>query len=339
MKYLSVIVLFLASISSPRLAQGEPPPVTPQELISEGVSLHDAGKFDDAIRRYTRALEIEPGNALALYELANTYAATRQYDLCEANARRGLKKPGPLEGPLFAVAGTCLSSAGKTREALHTFEEGLAKHPNDPALNFNIAITLLQDGRPQPAVPHLQRVIEAKPFYSSPYLRLGEIYANEGRSVEGIWFLMRFVSLELNSGRAVSASAKVFELLTSGVSTNSEKGVTITVGPNMEKTLDEFASLEFARALAATSIYLEEAQAQPKALRFVSALDSFVEMGTRWPGERRASRSLETLFGGELPHQSSSSRRRELWNVSGMSWPPGLDSMVPMNGLRRTLKR
>ena len=206
-----------------------------------------------------RALEIEPDNTEALYELANTYTATGQYDLCEATARQGLKRTGPLEGALVAAVGTCLSSAGKTSEALHIFEEGLSKHPHDPGLNFNIAITLVQVGRPQQAVPYLQRVIEARPFYSSPYLRLGEIFANEGRAIERIWFLMRFVSLEVNSGRAVSASAKVFELLTSGVSAKSEKEVTIALSPDMDKALGELAPLEVTRTLAAASIHLEEA--------------------------------------------------------------------------------
>ena len=125
-------------------------------------------------------------------------------------------------------------------------------------------MTLVQEGKPQQAVPYLQKVIEAKPFYSSPYLRLGEIFASEGRQIEGMWFLMRFVSLEVNSGRAATASAKVFELLTSGVSAKSEKEVTITLSPDMEKTIGELASLEVARTLTAASMYLEEAQAKAR---------------------------------------------------------------------------
>lgn len=271
------IALFVAGAFFAASATGEETPrPTARTLVKEGVRLHDEGRFDDAIARYKRALELEPEDSEAHYELANTYLASGRYALCEETARRGLRKPGRLEGPLYGMIASCLSSDGKPDQALKVFKEGLAKHPDDVTLNFNIAVTLATQGKAQEAIPHLEKVIAARPLYGSPYFLSGEIFANQDRPVEGLFFFMRFVSLDPDSKRAPYAAAKVFELLTSGIEETKE-GVNVTVRP-LEKNLDILAQIEFSRSIAATTVHLKENQSQSKAQRYVSALDTFVKI-------------------------------------------------------------
>src|SRR5690349_14695134 len=130
---------FLLFLTPLALLAAEPPRPTVKELVDEGVRFHDQGRYDEAIARYKQALAIEPDSSLALYELSNTYLAAKRYALCEEAGRKGLKKPGDLEGPMYAMVASCLSSAGKPQEALRAFEDALNKHPNDAMLNFNIA--------------------------------------------------------------------------------------------------------------------------------------------------------------------------------------------------------
>ena len=274
---ISIILLMSAVPAFP--AGQEPPLPTALDLIREGVRLHDEGKFEDAIQRYKKALEIEPENSLAMYELAWTYAATKQLDLCLEVARKGLKNPGKTEAELFTIAGSCLSSAGKTGEAIRTFEQGLAKYPENGRLNFNIAVTLLHDNKPKQAVARFEKAIEANPAYSSPYLAIGRISADEGSAVPALFYHMRFVSLEPDSERSGPASAAVFEMLTYGVKEEGqEKKITIQFGGDPNKTAGDMAVLELSRTLAAATIHLEEAQKQSEAQRYVAALGSFVEM-------------------------------------------------------------
>lgn len=274
-----LIALFLvgAFFAASAISMGEEPPKpTVRELVREGVRLHDEGRFDDATAHYKRALELEPEDSEALYELANTYLASGRYALCEETARRGLKKPGDLEGPLFGMVGSCLSSDGKADKALQAFREGLAKYPNDLTLNFNIAVTLATRGKTSEALQHLEKTVAARPLYSSPYFLAGEIFANESRSVEGLFFFLRFVSLEPDSRRSAYAAAKVFELLTSGIE-QTEKGLNVSVRPPGNPG-DILSQIEFFRSLAAATVHLEENRSQSKAQRYVSALDTFVKI-------------------------------------------------------------
>lgn len=293
-----VSVLFLGLIAFSAAAREEPPAPSVEDLVAEGVDLHDQGEFEKAIQKYKRALEIEPDHVEAVYELANTYLATRQYDLCAETARQGLAKPGSkgkgeIEPLFYSLLASCLSSSGKTRKALRIFEQGLAKYPDDRSLNFNIAVTLGNQGEPRRAIPHLQKAIEAEPSYSSPYFVLGKIYANETPSVLGIFFFMRFVSLEPDSERTTYASARIFQLLTAGVSTEGEEKITVSLSPDFDKT--DFGFLDFGRTLAVTEIYREEAKTQSKAQRFVSALDTFVKIAEELASGGKGGKATSTF--------------------------------------------
>ena len=48
--------------------------------IEAGIKLHDAGKFEEAIARYEEVLKLSPANMTALYELAYSFAANKEYE-------------------------------------------------------------------------------------------------------------------------------------------------------------------------------------------------------------------------------------------------------------------
>lgn len=261
------------------LSAAEPPRPTAQQLVDEGVRLHDEGRYDDAIERYKQALAIEPDSSLVLYEMATTYLAAKRYDLCEEVGRKGLKKPGDFEGPLYAIVASCLSSAGKSQEALGVFEDALKKHPDDTMLNFNIAITLIHLGKTPKAVEHLQKAIRAQPSYATPYYVLGLLAADAQDATSGIFYMLRFVSLNPDEPRVGQASAKIFDLLTQGVVSKNGGDIDVTLNPGIVGQDDrELAILDLSRTLAAATIYLEDAKPQSKAERYVGALTSFLTM-------------------------------------------------------------
>lgn len=282
---LTLVALFAAVLSrgaaradhpAATAAAGQEPAPAVEKLIADGVALHDAGKLDEAIEQYKRALEIDAGNPTALYELAVTYFSSKQYDLCATTARQGFAREGPLQGSLFTVAGSCLSAAGKADEALEVFTAGLAKHPNDANLNFNNAITLFHGGKAQQAVPYLEKAIEVSPASSSPYLALGEILASEKRAVEGIFLLLKFLSLEINSQRTAGAATRLFGLL--GADQSGESRAKYRSGLGSEIMDDPFGPLELMRAMAAGSMRREEEQAKSVAARHVTALGTLVKI-------------------------------------------------------------
>lgn len=275
MKSVLTSLLVLISALAPLVGQEVATTAKPPALIKEGIRLHDEGRYDEAITRFEQALESEPENEVALYELGNTYFVAGRYDRCVEVGRRALKKPGRVEVQLYTMLGSCLSSAGNSRQALRVFEDGLGKFPDDPKLNFNVAITLSNSGRPKNAIEHLQKVVEVRPSYASPYFHLGDIVAREGRGGEAMIWLMRFLTLEPYTDRSVKASKFLFSSLMGGVTEETGGNVEILVDLGADKSE---STLEVFRTLAAASTHLEDAIGTSVAERQVGALVSFVEM-------------------------------------------------------------
>ncbi len=71
---LSVTLLFTLTV----YGQNGDPRV--DELISEGVELHDEGEYEGAIDRYLEALEIDSTSVRANYELSLSYLALKDYE-------------------------------------------------------------------------------------------------------------------------------------------------------------------------------------------------------------------------------------------------------------------
>lgn len=246
-------------------------------MIEKGVELHDAGDYQGAIRSFRSALELEPANTVALYELANTYLATGDFNSCIEAAKAGLEHPSDLDPLLHMAAGSCYSSAGKTRKALRSFRAGLDLAPNEARLHFNIAVTLFNSEDGEDAVEHLQKAVASEPSYASPYYFLGEIYRDEGKRVQSLYYFARFFTLEPNTARSASAATNAFGLLFSGIDVKSKSEVEVTV-PHLEDD-DRFSALELSLSIAGVSVHTDEGAALPsEAHRTVSALQTFFQI-------------------------------------------------------------
>ena len=178
------------------------------KYIKSGIQFHDKGKYEEASRQYKKALEIEPENSMALYELAFTYMRAKKNKECIEVAQKGLKLKSKLQKKFNITLGSCYSQNGNINEALKSFENGIKVDSKDPYLHLNIAVTLINIGKKQRAVLHLKEAIKFANGYASPYYFLAEIFRNSNYKIPAMFLYMKFVSLEPNSQRSVDASKK-----------------------------------------------------------------------------------------------------------------------------------
>ncbi|MCP4902752.1 MAG: tetratricopeptide repeat protein [bacterium] len=259
----------------------------PSDLIDEGVRLHGEGKYEEAVRSFNAALEQNKDNDLALLELSNTYAAMSKYDLCIETAKHGVELGTEVEGQLYSSLGFCYLSDGSTGRAIRTFKKGLAKHPNEVSLNYNLAVALEEDSRNEDAIKHAMRAIEGKPTDSAPYFLLGQLFAEEGDRAAAILSFMRFVTLEPNTRRTSQASNEVFMGFTNA-GTAGPAGALKLASASHEDLLE---ALEVSRQRAASATQQEEEQAKGEPRISIDALTRFVTTN----GEL-ADEDLENVF-------------------------------------------
>src|SRR5512139_2590398 len=98
MRTLIRAAFFLVFCALPAVAtpQGAPPTrvptaMTPEQeaAIREGVDLHDKGQFDEAIAKYQAVLAEHPSNVVAIFELAYSHFAKRDFDRTIETALKG----------------------------------------------------------------------------------------------------------------------------------------------------------------------------------------------------------------------------------------------------------
>ena len=256
--------------------------VDAETLISEGISAYDTGDYAAAILAFEKALDIDPANYTAAYELALTHTAAGNLESCIDLARKYVRKvrnePEYLQAhsQLSVLQASCHSQAGETSEALEVFRAALKQDPDHYALNFNIAITLAQDGQSDAALEHVIKAAVADPAHQSPYYVLGSLYYDKGMVVEGLLAYLVFLQREFNTQRAAMASQFAIELAFSSVSQEDE-ALVISLAHLEGSDDDPLLPLEMYLSLNAASKIEGDSIKEPVHESIAELLASFVK--------------------------------------------------------------
>jgi len=130
--------------------------------INLGLSLTEAGFYEEGITKFTRAIELNPRHGQAYLNLGYTYYMM-----------------------------------GKIPEAINAYEKALVLSPSIHSEGHNnLGLAYLQGGRIEEGLKELQKAIEARPNNANPYYNLGKYYAQKGETDQAIFYLERAAQIE-----------------------------------------------------------------------------------------------------------------------------------------------
>jgi len=132
-----------------------------------GTALYEAGRHDEAIARYRRALEVQPDYV-----------------------------------PAFNNLGVTLRAAGRTDDAIRAYRDGLALRDDYPDLHYNLANALLAVQRPDEAAAHLRKAAVGTPDSAGVHNNLGMALANKGQFADAAVAFERATLLDPASSKA-----------------------------------------------------------------------------------------------------------------------------------------
>ncbi len=133
-----------------------------------GVSLATAGRTDEAIASYRRALKIHPDFLQATSNLAELYLARDRADLAE-----------PLYEKLVVIA------------------------PGNAVAQYQLAAARLRRGRTTEAIERLERTLRLNPRFASAHARLGDLALSRGDWSGAIFRYGEATRLKPNDGRSL----------------------------------------------------------------------------------------------------------------------------------------
>ncbi|HWJ26000.1 MAG TPA: tetratricopeptide repeat protein, partial [Flavisolibacter sp.] len=169
-------------------------PVNSGEIISNGLSLHDKGKYKEAINLYRQVPRNDTNYAKALYEMALSLTTDSNFTEALNTCEKGMQLDNsPYESSFRILYGSILDDQGDQKRALQVYDSALIKYPQLQGLLQNRAITLMRMKKYDEAESILKGLIIKNPFFSNAHYRLGICELNKGQIVPAVMCLFTYL--------------------------------------------------------------------------------------------------------------------------------------------------
>lgn len=156
------------------------PQLTRRLLMVEGDLLIEQGKPEDAVARYTEALEVFEDDSDLLYSRSLAHERAGDVDAAKADLRRMLELDGDDARALNALGYILTNHSTRYREALGYIKRALELQPNDPAIIDSMGWVQYRLGNYERARNYLQKAFDSQPD-PEVAAHLGEVYWKLGQ--------------------------------------------------------------------------------------------------------------------------------------------------------------
>ncbi len=185
-----------------------------QDIIEEGVELHDAGEYEEAIDRYNEVLESDSTLIDVIYEISLSYLALKDFDNASLYSTRVIDSHNKYLAPgAYAVKSEALAEMGQVDEAIQLLYEGLDKIGDDYLFHFNLALNFFKKGEVDKTVEHVKRAIDLDKSHSGAFLLNAYALNDIGSWVYSILSFQMFLLLEPDSKRSKNAFAEMLQTM------------------------------------------------------------------------------------------------------------------------------
>lgn len=203
-----------------------------ESLIEEGIKLHDAGQYKEAIQQYKKAIKAGDASGMAEYEMGYSYYMLKDYDKALESCERTFKSKGKFEKQAYVLKGNILDDTGHSDKAIKTYEEALKDYPDDYLLYFNLALSYFRLEKLDEAGEAFVHALEKNSNHASSHLYLAKLKAFQGQRVPAIFSLYYFLMLEPEGARAEEAFTLLNSLIQKGTTQKDEKNIEISLDPS-----------------------------------------------------------------------------------------------------------
>ncbi|WPU98817.1 tetratricopeptide repeat protein [Mucilaginibacter sp. cycad4] len=197
-------------------------------LLDAGVTLHNQGKYDEAIEKYKAAAKLKPDYDDAYYEIGYSLFSSGK----EKEAIPYLEKVlslNPNAAGAYDMLGSIYDDDKQTAKAIEYYRKGLKMDPSYQRLHFNIAITLFRDGQTAEAETYAASAIKLQPKHASSHRIYAMILADQKKLGCALLAWCSFLILEPNTKRSDYAYNRIHEILTYGIKKTGDKSVNINI--------------------------------------------------------------------------------------------------------------
>lgn len=264
-----VAAAFIAILLLALTAAGQklkPPKLVPtpstesqEQLIREGIELHDKGDYDGAINRYEEVLRESPSNVQALYEMSFSYYAKKDYQKSIDVGYRAAQFKSDLLEAVYVQLGTCFDDQGNPQKAVETYKAGLKLARSSSLLEYNLAVTYLHTRQLEDARAAVKKAAALDPNHASSHLLLSTLFDKGSYKIPSLLAAWRFLILEPASQRAEVVLELINKLMQAGVSPGKDgNNIRLILETGQKKDEGDFRSIDLFMGLMRAANYAEK---------------------------------------------------------------------------------
>jgi TolA-binding protein len=249
-------------------------------LILIGTSLHDQGKYDEAISMHQEVLKKNPSNVVALYELSYSFFAKKDYNSAIQYSTEGIKYQSKYLSLFYLTIGSALDDLGKSEDAIITYRQGIQIDPMYHLFPYNLGLVYYRKNLLDSSRFYYQTALELYPAHSSSNLGLSVTYRDMGKNIPRLFALSRFLILEPNSQRSKDALGQLQNVLNKFVSvdkSNSQK-INVSVTSDSDDVDGDLTVLEMSLAMTQASRHTDDGKGKTDIQWMVHAFQSFFQI-------------------------------------------------------------
>jgi antitoxin component YwqK of YwqJK toxin-antitoxin module/Flp pilus assembly protein TadD len=174
-----------------------------QEIIQNGVKLHEEEKYLEAIKQYDRIVTIDPSYVTAQYEKAMSLIALKKNDEARKLFETLFDNNQMKEEPnLFTLYASFLSDNKEYDKSETIFKAGEKYMSNSTNFLYNHAILKVRKEERQATVDLLKKILTINPNSASAHYLMGLICLEDGKIVEGTMALMSYLVIAPTGSKA-----------------------------------------------------------------------------------------------------------------------------------------
>lgn len=181
-------------------------PEKAKELTQEGITLHDKGKYVEAIQKYDEALKTDENNFFAMSEKAMSLHALQKNEEAVKLCNQVIQMH-PNEDDLKSVFVTCGNAYDQMKKpdlSLEKYNEGLNKFPDFYYLHYNKGITLVNMNETKEALASFEKAAFYNPMHASSHNAIARLKSVEKQRIPSLMAYLTFLMVEPTGARAVS---------------------------------------------------------------------------------------------------------------------------------------
>lgn len=190
-----------------------------EQLVDSAVILMDKQLYSESMTVLQEAIQKDPQNYRANYELAFLYVIMKEYDKSLSLLKK-IENSTNTNDRYYQMLGTIYDYKGMPEKAISTYLKGLSKFPDSGRLHVELGMMYHKSNNIEKALESYEKGILADPTFPSNYFYAGLVLMGSSEPVWGLMYGEIFMNLEPYTNRSRTMSEYIVSTIKENVTQN-----------------------------------------------------------------------------------------------------------------------